>query len=400
MKKIYALSTLFFLTLGAFAQQNQTWIPVSNIPSGVHHPVTFAIGDFGYSITGTSSLGADTDKMYRYNPKTDTWATMADFPGNARGFAIGLAYKGSGYLGFGAGSGQYFKDLWRFDTSNNQWTRLADCTCPARRHPAFMAANDKIYLGFGNDNTSDLRDFYVYDIPTDSWSQLPNIPGAARHHPFMFAVNGNVYAGMGHGGNFIYDDWYTLDTVNNSWQRLNDFPGEARVAGTQFDHMGHGYVLSGDGDNHGFMATGEMWRYDDAGDSWTQLSPHPGNSRWAPGSFVIGDTLYFFGGFDRVNLVFPLSMYKYAFNSEGIGLDETPLNSALFSPNPSTGIVRLNQEREWTEAGLYDLRGAELNRWTGKLKDLDLSGFEPELYILELKDSRGTVLREKILLRN
>lgn len=399
MKKIYSLTTLFLLVITASAQQNQTWIQVSNIPTGVHHPVTFAIGDFGYSITGTNSFGTDTKKMYRYNSKTNSWGTMSDFPGNARGFAIGLTYKGYGYLGFGAGSGQYFKDLWRFDTSNNQWTQMADCICSARRHPAFMAANDKIYVGFGNNNVSDLRDFYVYDIPTDTWSQLPNIPGSARHHPFMFAVNGNVYAGMGHGGNIIYDDWYTLDTVNNAWVRLSDFPGEARVAGTQFDHMGYGYVLSGDGDNHSFMSNGEMWRYDDSGDNWTQLAPHPGNSRWAPGSFVIGDTLYFFGGFNRLNLTFPLTMYKYAFNSAGIGLDENPLNSALFSPNPSTGLIRLNDERDWQEVRLYDLRGAELGYWTGDLKELDLSRFNPELYLLEMVDSKGSVIREKILLR-
>ncbi len=397
MKYITSLLLCCCMYLGY--SQNQTWIGLNGIPGGFHHPVTFAIGDFGYMTTGTSSLGADTDKMYRYNPITDSWATLNDFPGGVRSFSIGLEYKGYGYLGFGAGSGQYFKDLWRFDTATNNWTRLADCGCDARRHPAMMAANDKIYVGLGNDNTGDLRDFWVYDIPTDSWTQLPNIPGLARHHPFMFSVNGEVFAGMGHGGNFIFDDWFRFDTVNNRWERMTDFPGEARVAGTQFDHNGYGYVLSGDGDDHNFMSTGEMWRYQFSSDTWTQLSPHPGFSRWAPGSFVIGDTAYFFGGYDRVNQVFPTSMFKYFFNSAGIGLEEDQLQANLFYPNPSSGRVQLNTEKQWQSVELYDMTGMRVGNWTLADSELRLEALEDALYILELIDDKGTVYREKLLVR-
>ncbi|WP_421752414.1 kelch repeat-containing protein [Croceimicrobium sp.] len=394
MKNTTTLFSALLFSAGLLAQ-SQTWETLSGIPDGIHHPVTFAIGDYGYSVTGVSSFGAETDNAYRYNPVTDTWSNLTDFPGGARGFAIGLSYKGYGYLGFGASSSQYFKDLWRFDTSNNQWTQLADCGCVGRRHPALMAANDKIYLGLGNDNTGDLKDFWVYDIPTDSWTQLPDIPGPARHHPFMFATNGEVYAGMGHGGNFIYDDWYRFDTVNNNWQSMNNFPGEARVAGTQFDHAGYGYVLSGDGDNHSFMGTGEMWQYESGTDTWTELDPHPGFSRWAPGSFVIGDTLYFFGGFDRANSTFPTDMYKYFFNTNGIGLSELKQEASLFYPNPSTGIIRINPAWIENELKLYNLQGQLLQGWTKAPGEINLSNLPPAIYILELKDNKGQIQREK-----
>lgn len=396
MKKLITLSAIF-LSLNLFGQ-SQTWVGLAGIPEGVHHPVTFAIGDFGYSITGTNSLGGEISRVRRYNPITDSWSSLSNFPGGARSFAIGLEYEGYGYVGFGAAGSQYFKDLWRFDTATFQWTRLADCGCIGRRHPALMAANGKIYVGLGNDNTGDLRDFWVYDIASDTWTQLPNIPGPSRHHPFMFAVNGEVYAGMGHGGNFIYRDWYRFDTINNTWETKNSFPGEARVAGTQFDHNGFGYVLSGDGDNHNFMSTGEMWRYETATDNWTQLSPHPGFSRWAPGSFVIGDTLYFFGGYNRANQLYPTDMHKYYFNSNGISLSEPALSQAIFYPNPSNGMIQLSIEKNWTQVSIYNLQGQLISKWEDFAQKLDLGHLSKAIYWLELIDEEGHTYREKMMI--
>lgn len=353
-------TTLLFLSLSLcgtlWGQVAEAWQSTNGSHGPIHHPVTFAIGNYGYSLTGTNNFNANTAAVKRYNPVTDSWSNLPDFPGGARGFSIGLAYNGSGYVGFGVNGSNYFRDLWRFDTANNQWTQLANCPCKARRHPAFMAANGKIYVGLGNDNTGDLKDFYVYDIATDSWSALPDIPGLPRHHPFMFSANGEVYAGMGHGGQIIFKDWYKLDTVSNTWQTMSNFPGEARVAGTQFSHRGVGYVLSGDGDNHSWMNTGEFWKYNDANDTWSQLAPHPGVSRWAPGSFVIGDTLYFFGGVNRQSQSFPTDMFKYWFNSDAISISERKMLSLNWYPNPSKGTIYVNTN-EVKALRLMDLQG-------------------------------------------
>lgn len=395
MKNIYTLFTLLFFS--AYLQA-QNWNTLNGIPEGIHHPVTFALGNFGYSLTGTNTFGNDTKKMYRYNPITDTWATMSDFPGSSRSFSIGLSYGGYGYMGFGVSGNQYLRDLWRFDPSTNQWTRLADCPGLARRHPAFMAANNKIYVGLGNDNRGDLKDFWVYDIATDTWTQLPDIPGDARHHPFMFGVEGEVFAGMGHGGPIIYDDWYRFDTVLNNWVAMNDFPGEARVAGTQFSHAGRGYVLSGDGDNHSFMATGEFWEYQYQNDSWTQLSPHPGRSRWAPGSFVIADTLYFFGGVNRANNTFPTDMFSYQLNSTLDKEEYTAFEWSVY-PNPTkNGILYLESEEPIEVARILSLNGQELQRIEGNLSRLDISQLPVGLYLLEVKTVDGLSSRKKIRL--
>ena len=74
---------------------------------------------------------------------------------------------------------------------------------------------------------------------------------------------------------------------------------KARVAGTQFERGGLGFVLSGDGADHRSMATGELWAYNATTDSWAQLPPHPGPSRWAPASFVLDGYVHLYGGLER-----------------------------------------------------------------------------------------------------
>ena len=400
MHKItYRLFGLFLIcNFTLSAQSPETWLPTAGSHGEIHHPVTFAIGDFGYSLTGTNNFNSNTDDVKRYNPVTDTWANLSDFPGGARGFSIGLAYNGSGYVGFGVNGSNYFRDLWRLDTATMQWTQLANCPCKARRHPAMMAAHGKIYVGLGNDNTGDLKDFHVYDIASNTWSALPDIPGSTRHHPFMFTAGGEVYAGMGHGGQIIYDDWYRYDTATNTWQTMTDFPGEARVAGTQFSHRGAGYVLSGDGDNHNFMNTGEFWRYNDQSDTWTQLSPHPGVSRWAPGSFVIGDTLYFFGGVNRQAQSFPTDMHKFWFNSDGVSLTENPITAFNWHPNPSDGVIFVDNP-EVDAVILRDLQGRILESQKVDSGRIEFSREHQGVYLIEIIMDSGERRFDRIVLQ-
>ena len=177
----------------------------------------------------------------------------------------------------------------------------------------------KIYVGLGdgvvNGKWQNLADFYEYDISSDEWTQIEEIPGIARHHPYYFGIGDVVYVGLGHSSQGILRDWYKLESGPESntptWTKLADFEShlengnritsEGRVAGTQgkIDDCELGFVLSGDGDDHGWMKHGEFHLYDPESDTWMALPPHPGFSRWAPGSFVIGKRVFFTSGVDR-----------------------------------------------------------------------------------------------------
>ena len=391
--------TVFIALLSVNLSFSQNWNQVSDIPIGRHHPVTFAIDGKGYSVTGSLTNAGYSKSFLEYDPVADTWSNLPAFPGAARSFAIGAAYEGKGYLGFGVDNNTDFSDLWVFDPSTDQWTQLATCPCQGRSHPAFVISNDHIFVGLGGSSFGDLNDWWMYSINDDAWSQLPNLPGPARHHPFMFEADGNVYAGMGHGGPIIYDDWYMLDTATLQWTTMNDFPSEARVAGTQFGNNGMGYVLSGDGDNHSYMNTGEFWEYNPTSDSWNQLPPHPGISRWAPNSFVIDDVVYFLGGYNRQVGFFPTDVWAYDFSPITVGTNEEAISSLSVFPNPASDYIHITGIDQPVDVEMYNITGQKMAEFRGD-SDLriDLSNFSSGVYQLRLIEG-NTVRTERIVVR-
>lgn len=299
--------TLFLL--GFFAWNlnfayNQNWVPKASLPDtsfGRHHPITFSIGGFGYLLGGTASQSAYLSDFYRYDPVADKWEALPSFPGPPRSYSYAVVYNNKAYMGFGFGPTSDMTDIWEFDPATNAWTEKTACPCEGRGHPAFVEANGKIYIGAGGSAIGNLNDFWEYDIQSDHWTELQNIPSFPRHHPYHFSLNGMVYVLFGHGsvninGSTIYNDVHRYDPQNQLWERMADFPGEQRVAGTQFSLNGKGYVLSGEGADHYYLDEGEFWEYTPETDSWKQLPSWPGSGRWAPGSFVIGNTVYATGG--------------------------------------------------------------------------------------------------------
>ncbi|MFT5072060.1 MAG: N-acetylneuraminic acid mutarotase [Chitinophagales bacterium] len=394
------LVALVCLTSTLFAQ---TWEQQGDALVGRHHPISFSLDGKGYAITGTLISGQPTDDAYEYDPVTDTWTSIADFPGTARSFGIGTVTNNIAYLGLGATNNQYLNDFWSFEPSTGTWTQLANCGCSGRRHPAMIATATKVYVGLGDDATGNLKDWWMYDIAANSWTQLADLPGVIRHHPFMFNAGGEVFAGMGHG-NSIYKDWYKLDTLANTWTAMNDFPGEARVAGTQFSYNGLGYVISGDGDNHDFMQTGEFWEYTPATDSWEELPPHPGISRWAPGSFTIDNDVYFFGGQNRQTNAFPSDVWKYSLPAAPgppviSGIADQVLANTFVYPNPSNGVIFWKNDESVNEVKVYNTLGKLVLSSAAEGKQLDAQELNSGIYIVQFYSNASVVKTSKLLIQ-
>ncbi len=396
MNKIL-LAGLMLFSSTLFAQ---SWVQQADAVVGRHHPISFSLDGKGYAVTGTLPNGQNTNDAYEYDPVTDAWTTLAKFPGTARSFGIGTVANGKAYLGFGATSSQYLKDFWSYDATDGTWTQLADCNCSGRRHPAMIAIGNRIYVGLGDDASGDRKDWWMYDITSDSWSPIANLPGPSRHHPFMFNAGGEVFAGLGHSGGVIYKDWYKLDTASNTWSTMNLFPGEARVAGTQFAYNGYGFVLSGDGDNHDYMATGEMWRYDPLKDSWKEFTPHPGQSRWAPGSFVINDDVYFFGGLNRLTGVFANDLWKYDLAPITVGVNEEVLTHTTVYPNPANSAIFWDTDEKITDVKLYNALGQLVLISAGNSQSIATQELNNGLYLVQFYNNSNLIKTSKVLIQH
>lgn len=385
-------SIFCFIMLFAGAQEEREWEEIEDMPSNRHHPVTFTIDSFGYAATGWNSFVGPTDDFYRYDPKKDEWETLPDFPGAIRSFGIGFSYKGKGYLGFGANLTTYLNDIWEYDAATESWVFVTSCPCSGRRHPALLILDNMLYVGLGDDATGDLRDWWRYDMVEDDWDQMDNLPALARHHPFQFVADSQLFVGFGHGGPIIYRDWYTFDTEDEEWVTLDDFMDEARVAGTQFSHDSFGYVLSGDGSDHSFMQEGEFWQYNPRDDDWTEMPPHPGISIWAPGSFVIEDTIYLFGGENRQTGNIQDEGWKFQLKDTPpppLGNTEPPSEYLRLYPNPVGSELWIDASFGIVSIEVFDLSGNKVMHEMGNTKSLQVSNLDAGAYIAVVSKEGG-----------
>lgn len=393
MSKFYFFLCLISLCFTMDATAQWTEVAPLNFP-GRHHPVTFSINGYGYVMTGTASNGSILKDVQRYDPEENRWEQMSDFPGSARSFSYAVVEGGKAYIAFGLSpGGSTLNDLWSYDPDTDAWTRLANCTCSGRVHPAFLALNGKLYVGAGS-ASSNLKDFWEYDIDTDTWTRLLDFPSTARHHPYHFAINDKVYIGLGHGsqtinGEIIYRDFYGYDPIEGEWERIADIPGQGRVAGTQFSHNDKGYVLSGDGEDHWTIATGEFWQYDPQVDLWEELPPHPGNSLWAPGSFVIDDNVYFLGGYHNNFASFPTDVWTYNMGEPSTSTTDVEAPSTIdVFPNPAIDAITLQMNGNIiarSDLKIMDINGNIIHKIENYNEhSIDVSHMVPGIYFITL----------------
>lgn len=389
------ICTLLFVAVYLCAEAQ--WTQKTNFPSsGRNHPITFAINGIGYVATGGSdSPPFYVDDVWKYTAATDSWSPLGSFPGGDRSFAYGVEHGGFGYAGFGASdngaSVTYYDDWYRFDPVSETWTTMSSCPGAARTHPALVATTEKIFMGCGGSANGDIRDFWEYDVATDTWTQKADFPGTRRHHPFYFSIGDDVFVGMGHHQADIFNDLYHYDIQNDVWTQVASLPGEGRVAGTQFTYNGKGYVLSGQGEDHENLDTGEFWEYDPVNDSWGQLPPHPGTGRWAPGSFVIGDSLYLMGG--QNNDILPDQRDLWLFNFQDVvSVDEITENvSFQVYPNPTNDKIRIATNIAVRQIEIKNVLGEVLYSTESKVDEITVADFPSGVYILSVQGDNQIV---------
>ncbi len=387
--KLSFLIAIFFLLKNVDAQE---WTKLNDTPFWKHHSNGFGIGDKAYVLAGVGendNPNISTD-FWMYESTTDTWTQLDGFPGQARAIAIGDDWNGKYYYGFGSSGlgpdgpdGGVLTDLWEFDPATMEFTQLPSCPCQGRTHPGFVAHNDKIFMGSGSTFDGDLKDWWEYDMITQVWAQKTNIPGASRHHPFQFAIDNMVYIGGGHEST-----WSGYDIETGNWISINNFP-EGRVAGTQFSYNGKGYALSGDDYLHRALPQAETFlEYDPATDFWTELTPHPSASRWAPSSFIIDGAVYLFGGYDNSDFN-DRSLYKYQLGEPTS--TETIVNDTNIDvyPNPFQDVINIDisaTDIKDAQVEIFNSIGQSVYRATLTSPSVDLTSLQSGAYLIKVTD--------------
>jgi N-acetylneuraminic acid mutarotase len=176
----------------------------------------------------------------------------------------------------------YFSDTWAYDPAVNVWTELDPAgAVPAARafHQMVSDSNTGRVILFGGARGDEdvLADTWTYDPVADVWTELTPVgaaPPARMDHALVYdAAHGRVILFGGWNGAKAFADTWAYDPASNTWTDLHpagDAPSARDSHALVYDPDTALIYLFG-----GFteQVVGDMWAYDPAANTWTELRP-------------------------------------------------------------------------------------------------------------------------------
>lgn len=294
------------------------WIRVADFVGVARNgAVSFTINDTAYVGSGVTNTGSSTQSkrvgdFMKYDAGADDWYSMASLPeGAERAYAVAFSANGKGYVGLGTNDGYTgLKDFWEYNPKTNTWRKVADFPGIARYGAIAFSINGKGYVGCGYDGSNELNDFYEYTPGTGdgagSWKAIASIK-SKRKWPFAFVMNNKGYVGGGYNNSAADPSFYVYNPEDNTWSRLHSlYPdGDNEESDDIKNNDDYNYNLNRQTGiafvigNYAYLTTGSngsplntTWRYDAGRDLWEQVDTFEGTSREQAVGFAIGNYGY------------------------------------------------------------------------------------------------------------
>src|SRR6476660_158777 len=323
----YAFSqSLTVALVNRYNPATNTWASMAPMPqaaimaTAVYYPTTDKIYVFG----GQDGLTATNYNITRiYDIASNTWTTGANMP-DVRSFAAGgyipatgKIYLISGYNAPAVSSAQ--PNTWQYDPVANSWTDLTG-SAPFP-HPAggfaYGVINNKLYIAGGRDAGNMIIDLsWVYDPVANAYTQLADEPSTFQNNvPGSATASGLLWV-FGGGSPFI------------SVGIINAASGSGQIPGDDKAVLPWGLVKGIRGPTQ--PATSSSGRfYNPATNTWAS-SPNLNTSRSFPSGAAIGSNLIIAaGGYNG-------STSTASAEKESVcGLAPTPTATATASPTPT-----------------------------------------------------------------
>ncbi|MFE9959667.1 S8 family serine peptidase [Micromonospora sp. NPDC005299] len=127
-----------------------------------------------YAVGGctTASCLPMSNSVVRYDPGTDAWETLPNYPKSVA-FASCGGIGGTVYCTGGNDGSVAQKASYAFDPGANAWTAVADAPADSWAS-SFAVANGKLLVVGGSQGGAITNAGFAYDPATDSWANLPN----------------------------------------------------------------------------------------------------------------------------------------------------------------------------------------------------------------------------------
>ena len=286
------------------------WSSVSAMPDGKNYHTIAEANGMLYAFAGINAANQFDVSSYTYDPATDTWTAIKDFPLEKYLFGRAETVNGKIYIFGGVENfGSNYKAIdamIEYDPATDTYTQKTPIP-KTQGMPGSAVLNDNIYVIAGNGNTASvyLTDVQVYDPATDSWFSNTDYP---RDVVYIGATAvGDKIVCMG-GFNVNYSpsryiaDTYIGELVDGAleWTKGADAGVGPVIFPAAGGHDGKAYFVGGRPAADGNLpATQRGYAYDIASDTWEALEMKPTGVQGLSQTPVIDGNMYFVGGSNR-----------------------------------------------------------------------------------------------------
>ena len=245
---------------------------LTSIPPRVHPTATTLNGaiyfGLGYSGEGIYKDDAFLRDFYRYEPATDTWTRLADYPSGNTVAAISFTDGQDIYVGFGYHN--FTHELFHYSVEQNTWTQVSTSLDRSDYPPRVMSpisgtVGQRYFVGTGHRNW--VGSFLAEYLPaSDSWEKRTPVPGKARHNAACTTTDDRLFVlGGWHYGDsltngFHFEDILAYDPDNDAWSSFGTMPcgpAENHIAAT----IGNTIYFGLGEDQHGKLII-DLYRFD------------------------------------------------------------------------------------------------------------------------------------------
>jgi N-acetylneuraminic acid mutarotase len=187
-----------------------------------------------------------------YNQATDNWVRKADFPEVFTNHATSFVFNDEIFVMHGFGVTWLSKSIYKYNPVSNQWIKLKDFPGYARTGATGSLSGEKFYCGSGFASWNE-KDWWEYNPTNDQWKKLKAMPDKGRINANSFSLNNRIFVTSGrylrgeHNGGHLKNDILEYDINKNIWYLSGEIPG-ARENALSFIINGKAYIAFGEGD--------------------------------------------------------------------------------------------------------------------------------------------------------
>lgn len=165
--------------------------------------------------------GKEYENFYTYNPATETWKKLKDYPGPKRNGAVMNYVNGKVYITGGTNNYQNIytepdNTLYSYNIVTNQWEKLSDYpfnNTPEydnRKNGTALSLNNH-FIVVGGAGTTGNVEVMAYNTNTNQWVQKADYPALMWQTSFEHAGLGFVLKDDIHRYDFNEDKWFKID---------------------------------------------------------------------------------------------------------------------------------------------------------------------------------------------